>query len=143
MYALIVSIFLLAAGMILPASFTLSNSVEQLKYSGIAANYCVYREAVAAYLEDNSIVGNIASEDLPLPEGYEPLGNWQARVVGDYCYVFGQSPSHEVSYHVRRILKNSVLTGENRNGVIFPSGVELPAGNGIPNGVIISLVSVQ
>ena len=143
MYPLIISIFLLAAGLMLPASFTLSNSVEQQKLKGVAANYCVYREAVAAYLKDNVIVGNIPAGDLPLPPGYVALGNWQARVVGDYCYVFGTAPSHEVFYQVRRILKNSVLTGENRNGVIFPSGIELPAGNGIPNGVIISLVSVQ
>lgn len=143
MYPLIACLFLLAVGMMLPASFLLPDRAEHLKVGNVAANYCVYREAVVRYLDSHTGTVNIPAGDLPLPPGYVALGNWQARIVGDFCYVFGLAISPAEFQIIRRKLGHSVLVGQNLGGVIFPSGVVLPAGHGVPDGSIISLVSVR
>lgn len=142
-YPLIACLFFLAVGMMLPASFLLPDRVENLKTGNIAANYCVYRDAVVRYLDDHAGAVNIPAADLPLPPGYVALGNWQARIVGDRCYIFGTATSPAEFQTIRRRLGNSVLVGQNLGGVISPSGVVLPAGHGVPDGSIISLVSVR
>ncbi len=143
MYPLIVSVFLLAVTMIMPTFLVLPHAVELQRFRHIAANFCVYREAVSQYLNSHAGIAAIPPEDIPLPPGYVMIGNWQNHMAGSYCYVFGDAVSADVISHIRNRLGNSVLVGQNINGVIFPSGIVLPVGHGVPNGSIVSLVSVQ
>ena len=55
----------------------------------VAANFCLYRTAVTQYLENSEHVQVIPNASLDLPPGYVYLRQWQARIIGDYCYVYG------------------------------------------------------
>ena len=55
----------------------------------VAVNFCIYRTAVTQYLEDSGHVQVIPNASLDLPPGYVYLQQWQARIIDDYCYVYG------------------------------------------------------
>ena len=97
-------------------------------------------EAITQYLEDSEHVQVIPNASLDLPPGYVYLQQWQARIIDDYCYVYGTTEDDQ-PWLIRKKLGNSLLVGENRNGRLYPSGVAVPAT--IPTGTIVSIVSAQ
>ena len=106
----------------------------------VAVNFCIYRTAVTQYLEDSGHVQVIPNASLDLPPGYVYLQQWQARIIDDYCYVYGTTEDDQ-PWLIRKKLGNSLLVGENSNGRRYPSGVAVPAT--IPTGTIVSIVSAQ
>ena len=106
----------------------------------VAATFCLYRTAVTQYLENSEHVQVIPNASLDLPPGYVYLRQWQARIIGDYCYVYGTT-EYDQPWLIRKKLGNSLLVGENRSGRLYPSGVAVPAT--IPTGTIVSIVSAQ
>ena len=103
-------------------------------------NFCVYRDAVSRFLQEGTPPATIANTSLDLPPGYRFLRQWQARTVGGYCYIYGQADGEE-RIIIRKALGNSLLVGENRNGVLYPGSVSIPAS--IPSGSVVSIVSIQ
>lgn len=106
----------------------------------VAVNFCLYRNAVTQYLENSGHVQVIPNASLDLPPGYVYLHQWQARIIGNYCYVYGTTGDGQ-PWLIRKKLGNSLLVGENRNGRLYPSGVAVP--QAIPTGTIVSIVSAQ
>lgn len=121
---------------LLPDSQTLS---EESYKDSLAINFCVYRTAVAHHVETTEHVQNISNANLDLPPGFVFLRQWQTRIIGDYCYIYGEVQDDE-AYIIRKKMGNSLLIGENRNGTMYPSGITVP--QSIPNTAIVSIVSL-
>ena len=63
---------------------------------------------------------------IELPTGYRSIRNWQARISGGYCYVYGEASQDEV-FAIRELMGNSVLIGRNVNSRLSPSGIAVAA----------------
>lgn len=141
MYPLAIGAFLAA---VLSVSYALLPDFHVMQRSafqdGVAMNFCVYRDAVSRFLQEGTPPATIANTSLDLPPGYRFLRQWQARTVGGYCYIYGQADGEE-RIIIRKALGNSLLVGENRNGVLYPGSVSIPAS--IPSGSVVSIVSIQ
>ena len=90
MFPLIVCTFFIG---ILASLHMLLPDVSKIRTEAIddsmAVNFCIYRTAVTQYLENSEHVQVVPNASLDLPPGYVYLQQWQARVIGDYCYVYG------------------------------------------------------
>lgn len=141
MYPLAIGAFLAA---VLSVSYALLPDFHVMQRSafqdGVAMNFCVYRDAVSRFLQEGNPPATIANTSLDLPPGYRFLRQWQARTVGGYCYIYGQADGEE-RIIIRKALGNSLLVGENRNGVLYPGSVSIPAS--IPSDSVVSIVSIQ
>lgn len=111
----------------------------QAQAYGLAANYCVYREACVQYLAEHPDTAVIPQNALQLPRGYVYLEQWRTTIIGNYCYIYGPIDEDEI-YIIRERLGNSMLVGLNTNGRLNPSGVTVPAN--IPLGQLVSIVSI-
>lgn len=141
MYPVVVCIFILGLCSMIPTYlFSYDEIRKDSQAVSLASNFCVYRKAVCEYISGNDNVVNIPNASLPLPEGYIYLSGWQSRIIGEYCYIFGEIEENEL-YIIRKNLGNSLLVGINQGGSLYPSGVVVP--QNIPNGVIVSIVSAE
>ena len=104
-----------------------------------AVNFCIYRTAVSDYVRTHPDIASVPANAIELPTGYRSIRNWQARISGGYCYVYGEASQDEV-FAIRELMGNSVLIGRNVNSRLSPSGIAVAAS--IPAGNVVSIVSL-
>ena len=80
----------------------------------LAVNFCIYRTAVSDYVRTHPDIASVPANAIELPTGYRSIRNWQARISGGYCYVYGEASQDEV-FAIRELMGNSVLIGRNVN----------------------------
>lgn len=111
------------------------------KYSeeAIAKNFCVYRMAVANYIQENNNVTTISDNALRLPDGFIKIRDWQTRIANGYCYIYGEATPEEIAL-IRKNMGNSILIGRNQGNRLYPSGIVVNAV--IPAESVVSIVSL-
>jgi hypothetical protein len=109
----------------------------------VALNYVIYRKAAFDYAVEHPIAGTISASTLALPTGWIAVRNWQARIEGGQCFVWGQASGAEISA-ARRLLWNSYAIGRAENGRLVPGNgavVVIPAFVG--DGNLVSVIKVD
>lgn len=140
MYPLAVCTFLIGLLAMLHSTLVDTQKLHEEGYkNSLAINFCIYRTSVARYVEMTEHVQNVPTASLDLPPGYVFMRQWQTRIIGNYCYIYGETENDE-PYLIRQKMRNSLLVGENRNGTLYPSGISIP--QGIPSGTVVSIVSL-
>ena len=140
MYPFAVCTFLIGLLAMLHSTLIDTQKLNEEGYkNSLAINFCIYRTSVARYVEMTEHVQNVPTASLDLPPGYVFMRQWQTRIIGDYCYIYGETENDE-PYLIRQKMRNSLLVGENRNGTLYPSGISIP--QGIPSGTVVSIVSL-
>jgi putative type IV pilus protein pilM len=114
-------------------------SVEDYSRQALATNFCIYRTAVANYVQSESDIEGISDNNLNLPYGYISIRPWQTRIANGYCYIFGEATPDEIVL-IREKMGNSILIGRNENNRLSPSGV--PVAINLPAGNVVSIVSL-
>lgn len=131
-------------GLFIGIIFSLNSILPHMpiqKYSeeAIAKNFCVYRLAVANYIQENSNVVSISDNALELPDGFIKVRDWRTRISNGYCYIYGEATPDEIVL-IRKNMGNSVLIGRNQGNRLYPSGIVVNAA--IPAESVVSIVSL-
>ena len=131
-------------GLFIGIIFSLNSILPHMpiqKYSeeAIAKNFCVYRLAVANYIQENSNVVSISDNALELPDGFIKVRDWRTRISNGYCYIYGEATPEEIVL-IRKNMGNSVLIGRNQGNRLYPSGIVVNAV--IPAERVVSIVSL-
>lgn len=131
-------------GLFIGIIFSLNSILPHMpiqKYSeeAIAKNFCVYRLAVANYIQENSNAVSISDNALELPDGFIKVRDWQTRISNGYCYIYGEATPEEIVL-IRKNMGNSVLIGRNQGNRLYPSGIVVNAA--IPAESVVSIVSL-
>ncbi|MDU4375208.1 MAG: type IV pilus biogenesis protein PilM [Bilophila wadsworthia] len=131
-------------GLFIGIIFSLNSILPHMpiqKYSeeAIAKNFCVYRLAVANYIQENSNVVSISDNALELPDGFIKVRDWRTRISNGYCYIYGEATPEEIVL-IRKNMGNSVLIGRNQGNRLYPSGIVVNAV--IPAESVVSIVSL-
>lgn len=131
-------------GLFIGIIFSLNSILPHMpiqKYSeeAIAKNFCVYRLAVANYIQENSNVVSISDNALELPDGFIKVRDWRTRISNGYCYIYGEATPDEIVL-IRKNMGNSVLIGKNQGNRLYPSGIVVNAA--IPAESVVSIVSL-
>lgn len=114
-------------------------SIQKYSEEAIAKNFCVYRLAVANYIQENSNVVSISDSALELPDGFIKVRDWRTRISNGYCYIYGEATPDEIVL-IRKNMGNSVLIGKNQGNRLYPSGIVVNAA--IPAESVVSIVSL-
>ena len=131
-------------GLFIGIIFSLNSILPHMpiqKYSeeAIAKNFCVYRLAVANYIQENSNAVSISDNALEFPDGFIKVRDWRTRISNGYCYIYGEATPEEIVL-IRKNMGNSVLIGRNQGNRLYPSGI---VGNAaIPAESVVSIVSL-
>lgn len=119
---------------------------EQRRDQSVALNFAQFRQAVMAHVlnEPDAHDGIVDTTDLTLPEGWERLRPWQARISQNRLYVWGTASWAEVRA-VRSILLNSWTLGRSEQGILRPrhDGRNITLPQFIPDGCVVSLFSLE
>jgi hypothetical protein len=131
-------------GLFIGIIFSLNSILPHMpiqKYSeeAIAKNFCVYRLAVANYIQENSNAVSISDNALELPDGFIKVRDWRTRISNGYCYIYGEATPEEIVL-IRKNMGNSVLIGRNQGNRLYPSGIVVNAA--IPAESVVSIVSL-
>lgn len=131
-------------GLFIGIIFSLNSILPHMpiqKYSeeAIAKNFCVYRMAVANYIQENNNVTTISDNALRLPDGFIKVRDWQTRIANGYCYIYGEATPEEIAL-IRKNMGNSILIGRNQGNRLYPSGIVVNAV--IPAESVVSIVSL-
>lgn len=131
-------------GLFIGIIFSLNSILPHMpiqKYSeeAIAKNFCVYRMAVANYIQENNNVTTISDNALRLPDGFIKIRDWQTRIANGYCYIYGETTPEEIAL-IRKNMGNSILIGRNQGNRLYPSGIVVNAV--IPAESVVSIVSL-
>lgn len=131
-------------GLFIGIIFSLNSILPHMpiqKYSeeAIAKNFCIYRLAVANYIQENSNVVSISDNALELPDGFIKIRDWRTRISNGYCYIYGEATPEEIVL-IRKNMGNSVLIGRNQGNRLYPSGIVVNAA--IPAESVVSIVSL-
>ena len=131
-------------GLFIGIIFSLNSILPHMpiqKYSeeAIAKNFCVYRLAVANYIQENSNVVSISDNALELPDGFIKVRDWRTRISNGYCYIYGEATPEEIVL-IRKNMGNSVLIGRNQGNRLYPSGIVVNAV--LPAESVVSIVSL-
>lgn len=131
-------------GLFIGIIFSLNSILPHMpiqKYSeeAIAKNFCVYRLAVANYIQENSNAVSISDNALELPDGFIKVRDWRTRISNGYCYIYGEATPEEIVL-IRKNMGNSVLIGRNQGNRFYPSGIVVNAA--IPAESVVSIVSL-
>ncbi len=131
-------------GLFIGIIFSLNSILPHMpiqKYSeeAIAKNFCVYRLAVANYIQENNNVVSISDNALELPDGFIKVRDWRTRISNGYCYIYGEATPDEIVL-IRKNMGNSVLIGKNQGNRLYPSGIVVNAA--IPAESVVSIVSL-
>lgn len=131
-------------GLFIGIIFSLNSILPHMpiqKYSeeAIAKNFCIYRLAVANYIQENSNVVSISDNALELPDGFIKVRDWRTRISNGYCYIYGEATPEEIVL-IRKNMGNSVLIGRNQGNRLYPSGIVVNAA--IPAESVVSIVSL-
>ncbi len=88
--------------------------------------------------------GVVDSALLVLPEGWERLRAWQARISQNRLYVWGTASRAEVQA-VRKLLLSSWTLGRSEGGMLRPrhDGRSITLPQFIPDGCVVSLFSLE
>lgn len=113
--------------------------IQKYSEEAIAKNFCVYRMAVANYIQENNNVTNISDNALRLPDGFIKIRDWQTRIANGYCYIYGEATPEEIAL-IRKNIGNSILIGRNQGNRLYPSGIVVNAV--IPAESVVSIVSL-
>lgn len=113
--------------------------IQKFSEEAIAKNFCVYRMAVANYIQENSNVVSISDNALELPEGFIKIRDWRTRIINGYCYIYGEATPDEIIL-IRKNMGNSILIGRNQDNRLYPSGIVVNAA--IPAESVVSIVSL-
>ena len=113
--------------------------IQKYPEEAIAKNLCVYRLAVANYIQENSNVVSISDNALELPDGFIKVRDWRTRISNGYCYIYGEATPEEIVL-IRKNMGNSVLIGRNQGNRLYPSGIVVNAA--IPAESVVSIVSL-
>ena len=113
--------------------------IQKYPEEPIAKNFCVYRLAVANYIQENSNVVSISDNALELPDGFIKVRDWRTRISNGYCYIYGEATPEEIVL-IRKNMGNSVLIGRNQGNRLYPSGIVVNAA--IPAESVVSIVSL-
>ena len=113
--------------------------IQKNPEEAIAKNFCVYRLAVANYIQENSNVVSISDNALELPDGFIKVRDWRTRISNGYCYIYGEATPEEIVL-IRKNMGNSVLIGRNQGNRLYPSGIVVNAA--IPAESVVSIVSL-
>lgn len=113
--------------------------IQKYLEEAIAKNFCVYRLAVANYIQENSNVVSISDNALELPDGFIKVRDWRTRISNGYCYIYGEATPEEIVL-IRKNMGNSVLIGRNQGNRLYPSGIVVNAV--IPAESVVSIVSL-
>jgi len=114
-------------------------SIEDHAKQTLATNFCIYRTAVANYVQSERGINTVPENALALPPGYVSIRPWRIRITDGCCYIFGEATPDEI-VNIREKMDNSVLIGRNENNRLYPSGV--PVAANIPAGNVVSIVSL-
>lgn len=114
-------------------------SIQKYSEEAIAKNFCVYRLAVANYIQENSNAVSISDNALELPDGFIKVRDWRTRISNGYCYIYGEATPEEIVL-IRKNMGNSVLIGRNQGNRLYPSGIVVNAA--IPAESVVSIVSL-
>ena len=131
-------------GLFIGIIFSLNSILPHMpiqKYSeeAIAKNFCVYRLAVANYIQENSNAVSISDNALELPDGFIKVRDWRTRISNGYCYIYGEATPEEIVL-IRKNMGNSVLIGRNQGNRLYPSGIVVNAA--IPAESVVSIVTL-
>lgn len=119
---------------------------EQRREQSVALNFAQFRQAVMAHVlnDPDAHDGVVDTADLKLPEGWERLRPWQARISENRLYVWGAASWAETRA-IRHILLNSWTLGRSEQGILRPrhegQSITLPAF--ISDGCAVSLFSLE
>lgn len=113
--------------------------IQKYPEEAIAKNFCVYRLAVANYIQENSNAVSISDNALELPDGFIKVRDWRTRISNGYCYIYGEATPEEIVL-IRKNMGNSVLIGRNQGNRLYPSGIVVNAA--IPAESVVSIVSL-
>lgn len=119
---------------------------EHRRAQSVAANFVQFRQAVMAYVLNDSGAddGVVDSALLVLPEGWERLRAWQARISQNRLYVWGTASRAEVQA-VRKLLLSSWTLGRSERGILRPrrGGRSITLPQFVPDGCVVSLFSLE
>lgn len=119
---------------------------EHRRAQSVAANFVQFRQAVMNRVLNDSGAhdGVVDSALLVLPEGWERLRDWQARISEKRLYVWGTASWAEVQT-VRNLLLHSWTLGRSERGILRPrhDGQSITLPQFIPDGCVVSLFSLE
>ena len=122
------------------------NEIAQRRERSIALNFVQFRQAVMSHVlnDQDRHDGIVDSALLVLPEGWERLRDWQARISENRLYVWGAASWAEVQA-VRNLLLNSWTLGRSEQGILRPrhDGRSITLPQFIPDGCVVSLFSLE
>lgn len=122
------------------------NEIAQRRERSIALNFVQFRQSVMSYVlnDQDRHDGIVDSALLVLPEGWERLRDWQARISENRLYVWGAASWAEVQA-VRNLLLNSWTLGRSEQGILRPrhDGRSITLPQFIPDGCVVSLFSLE
>ena len=122
------------------------NEIAQRRERSIALNFVQFRQAVMSHVlnDQDRHDGIVDSALLVLPEGWERLRDWQARISENRLYVWGAASWAEVQA-VRNLLLNSWTLGRSEQGILRPrhGGRSITLPQFVPDGCVVSLFSLE
>lgn len=122
------------------------NEIAQRRERSIALNFVQFRQSVMSHVlnDQDRHDGIVDSALLVLPEGWERLRDWQARISENRLYVWGVASWAEVQA-VRNLLLNSWTLGRSEQGILRPrhDGRSITLPQFIPDGCVVSLFSLE
>ena len=119
---------------------------EHTRAQSVALNFVQFRQAVIDHVLNEPGIhdGVVDSALLVLPEGWERLRAWQARISQNRLYVWGTASLAEVQA-VRNLLLHSWTLGRSEQGILRPrhDGRSVTLPQFIPDGCVVSLFSLE
>lgn len=118
------------------ADFSLKKAADR----AVAMNFSLYRNEVRRYVALHpDISGEIPLADLDMPQSWNRLRNWRARVENGYCYVYGEATPEEIAV-VREFFHGSMALGMAWEGRLVPvMGNPISIPPFVPNGSLVSI----
>lgn len=117
---------------------------EDADAQAVAVDFGLFRNEVFRFVAANrDYTGEIPLAALSLPESRRPLRDWQARVEGGFCYVYGEASAEEMEA-ARQAFRGSLAIGMAENGRLIPvlTTTPIPVPAFVPNGNLVSVTEM-